>query len=586
MTLRGRWQRSPGSAPLFDSIRVAILAAVVGVVVAYGALAFLWLLGILQGLFFGSEDGRLYALLERLPIWRIVVAPIIGGLLVGVFVWRFMPEARNQGPADVIYGVQEQDGHLSMRVGLYSALASAVSIGAGASVGRYGPAVHLGASLSAWVSTVLGLDRGQRIALVGSGVAAAIAASFNAPLGGILFATEVVLAGRALRAFMPVTIAAVVATAVARSHGNSFHLFDLSVHRIENLYEYVVFAAVGAVGGLLAVAYTKSLQWAARTVAASGLPVWARPMVGGVLLGLIGTQFPQVMGLGEDVLWDAFLWAFPVGLLLALVAFKLLATSISLGFGFSGGVFAPALYVGALFGLAVGAVLLGWFPDLVSSPAIYAVAGMGAVVSCVIGAPIATVLIAFELTSSYPLSTAVMLAVVMSHLVARRIFPYSYFAVQLAERNVDIETRREAQIMRGRILADVMVDDYQALRGTTTVAEAVQLCIENPEQALLLVDAEHRLMGEVSVHLLLQACREGRGERQLSEIATSPDVVLDINADLHEAMQRLRDFVGISVPVVDEHDNGRVCGVIFENTVIRAYHDAVDQARNEEQGAK
>ena len=574
------------ATPLFDSIRLAVFAAILGAVVAYAALAFLLLIEALTTLFFGHSDTSFYMMLAELPPWRVVLAPTVGGLLVGLFVWRWMPERKNYGPADVMEAVQEHDGNVNLKTGLGSALVSAVSIGAGASLGRYGPAVYLGAAISSWLGRLLKLERGQRIALVGSGVAAAIAASFNAPLGGILFATEVMLGGRALRSFVPVTVAAVVGTAIARTHGNDFHISDLSVHSIVNLHEYVMFAATGTAGGLLAVALMKSMSLSIRWVNNTGLPVWIRPMIGGLLLGLIGTQFPHVLGLGDEVIWDSYAGAFPVGLLLGLLALKLIATSLSIGFGFSGGVFGPSLFVGAMFGSAVGLVLFALLPDFASAPAIYALVGMAAVVSCVIGAPVATILIAFELTSSYPLATAVMISVVCAHLVSRRVFAHSHFTNQLAARGVDVEIRREVQILRGMAVSNVLSAQYQALDASTLIDEAIERCLREPDQELLVVDADGALLGGVSVYSLISAQKSGAGAGTVMDVAEMPDLVLQANTNLHQALLDLRDFVGVSIPVISDAQSRRVIGVILENAVINAYNEAVDQARDEERGLR
>ena len=573
-------------APLHDSIRLALLAAVLGAVVAYAALGFLLLIAALQAIFFGSIGGATYISLSAVPAWRIILAPTLGGLIVGLLVRRFVPGGRNYGPADVLEAVQDHDGRLPLRTGIGSALASAVSLGSGASLGRYGPAVHLGASLSSWLARQLKLSRGQRIALVGSGVAAAIAASFNAPLGGILFATEVMLGGRALRSFVPVTIAAVAATAIARTHGNDFHLSDLSAHNIGFLHEYAIFALTGAGAGLLAVALMKSMSFSASCVDASGLPRWSRPMLGGLVLGLLGTQYPHILGLGEQVIWDSFAGVFSVGLLVGLVVLKLAASSISYGFGFSGGVFGPALFVGAAFGSAVGLLLVGISPELISSPAIYALAAMGAVVSCVIGAPVATILIAFELTSSYSLATAVMLAVVLAHLVSRRVFPYSFFTQQLASRGVDVEIRREVQILKGGSLRDSLSAEFRALPGTMTISEALQHGLSNPNHNLLLVDDSGALLGEVTLARLVLTQQAGHGGDRVESVVESAKLVLEADTNLYQALIELRDFVGVSVPVVSDAASLRLLGVIHENTLISAYNDAVDQARDEERGLR
>lgn len=569
-----------------DSLLLAGLALIVGALAAYGALGFIFLIGLVQEVFYGFSHEKVYSTLPGLPWWRVVLAPALGGLLVGLIVFRFMPGRSNQGPADVMKAVHVDEGAMPLRTGLVSALLSAISIGAGASVGRYGPAVHLGATMSAWIGTRLRLDRGQRLALLGCGVASAIAASFNAPLGGVLFASEVMLGGRALRAFIPITLASVVGTAITRVHMGEVSLFSLSDYSIHSLYEYPLFAVTGVLGGLLAIVFMRSMILSIGWVSSTRIPAFLRPMIGGLALGFLALEVPHVIGLGDEAIHDALAALFPMSLLLVLLVAKLVATSLSFGFGFSGGVFGPALFLGAMMGSAFGGMLLGIAPDTISSPSIYAVAGMGAVISCVIGAPIATILIAFELTSSYSLTTAVMLSVVFAGITTRRLYPLSYFKLQLAQREIDVDVGRESQLLRGHHVKEIVSGMYISVTPDTPIEEAEALQIRNREVEILVVDDGGILIGYVSVFSVVGAIRDGNTREPVSTIVDTPGVVLYEHMDLVEAMQALRNFVGVSVPVVESKDSMRLRGIVTENTVINAYQLAVEEMRDEERGIR
>ena len=309
-------------------------------------------------------------------------------------------------------------------------------------------------------------------------------------------------------------------------------------------------------------------------------------MIGGLVLGVMALEVPHVLGLGEETIHDALALLFPMSLLLVLLVAKLVATSLSFGFGFSGGVFGPALFLGAMMGGAFGGMLLGIAPDTISSPSIYAVAGMGAVISCVIGAPIATILIAFELTSSYSLTTAVMLSVVFAGITARRLYPLSYFRLQLAERDVDVEVGRETQILRGHRVKELISRMYVSVTPTTLIEEAEELQLKNREVELLVVDDTGVLTGSLSMFRVLEALRAGHGAAHVSTIVDTPGLVLYEDMDLLEAMQSLRNFVGVSVPVVENRVSMRLRGIVTENTVINAYHVAVEEVREEERGMR
>ena len=571
-------------AVLVDSVFLAVLAMLVGAIAAYAAIAFIFLIGVVQEFFYGFGHDHVYSGLSNVSSWRIVAAPALGGLLVGVLIYRFMPQGRNFGPADVMQAVREKDAKMSIGTGLGSAAVSILSIGAGASVGRYGPAVHLGASLSAWIGERFKLARSQRLALLGCGVAAAIAASFNAPLAGVLFAHEVVLGAYALRAFVPIIIASVTGTAVAHAHLGDISIFAMADYEIQFAHEYPLFAIVGLLGGGLAIAFMRGMDIATRMVRRSPIPPWARPMFGGFLLGLMALQFPQVIGLGDEAIHDAIGQLFPLWLLLALIAVKLLGTCISFAFGFSGGVFGPALFLGAMLGSAAGNTIVLFMPDLMSPPAIYAVAGMGAVISCVIGAPLATILIAFELTSSYSLTTAVMVAVVVAGMVTRRFHPRSYFEFQLEQRGVDLRIGREVRILQSRNISEVLRAECLTVMAGTRAEEIQAILLRENERELLVADQHGKLVGEITLLDAVKACQAGKGNTLASDLATMPDIILESDTSLHEAMEILSDFVGITVPVVDNRHHMKLLGIIFENAVIGAYNEAVEQARDEERG--
>ena len=562
-----------------------LLAVPVGIVAAYGALAFIFLISLVQLLFFGFGHEGLPETVPLLPDWRIVLAPTVGGLVVGLITWKLIQGQRSYGPTDVMQAVHEADGKLSLRVGVGSAVASTISIGAGASVGRYGPAVHLGATLGSWIAQKLRLSRAQRLALLGSGVAAAIAASFNAPLAGVLFASEVMLGGRALRSFVPITIASVVGTAVARAHLGEFSIFAIADSRIEHVYEYPLFALTGVLGGLLAVLFMRTTLWMSDFANSIAAPIWAKPMFAGAVLGVIALQFPHVLGLGFQVIRDTLGGLLPLGLLCVLVAAKLLATALSLGFGFSGGVFGPALFLGATLGGALGNVVVMLFPGMVSSASVYAVAAMGAVISCVIGAPVTTILIAFELTGSYSLTTAVMLAVVCAGITTRLVFPFSYFRYQLRSRGVDPDEGREVQILRAAPISEALSEHYVAIGPQCTIAQAEDRHLADREADLMVVDEEGRLLGVVTLFQLVEARRAGLSDSPVAQLLEMPQLLITGSMNLYDTMQALSNFIGISVPVVDNRDDMRLLGVVHENTVINAYNLAVEEARFEERGS-
>jgi CIC family chloride channel protein len=571
-------------ARLSGNVVLVLLALAVGAASGYAALALQWSIHQAQEVFFGVSEPHLYSGAARLDTLRVLLAPMLGGLLVGVLVYLFVPGARNHGPADVMQAVREGDGDIRLRAGVASAAASALAIGSGASLGRYGPTVHLGASVAAWIGGRLRRVRAERHVLIGCGVAAGISASFSAPLAGVLFAHEVMLETFARRGFVAITVASVTGQAVARAHDARFALASLGDYRIDHNHEYLLFAMVGVCGGLLAIAFIRGLHWSGLAADRVRVPGWSKPAIAGLAVGAIATRYPQILGLGEEAIHDAIEQLFDLRLLLVLLGAKLVAACVCRGFGFPGGVFGPALFLGAMLGSALGQALQLLDPGLVSSVPIYALAGMGAVISCVIGAPLTTILIVFELTGSYAVTTAVMVAVVLAHMTVSRLFPYSWFNLQLLHRGVDLRAGREVRIMRARKVAELVNTEVPTLAPDCPAHDARGRMLETDVNEMLVVGDGGVLVGQVSLGVLLRELEAGDGATPVAELATTPGIVLRGDDSLDQAMRQLRYFMGVSVPVVEDTEHMRLVGTCYQSSVIGAYNDAVERARSEERG--
>ncbi len=566
---------------LLRDFAFALMGIAVGAGAGYAALGLILLIGLCHELIYGVAHENVYVSMAAMSPWRILLTLSAGGLVVGFLTKHLIRDGRPHGPAEVIGAVVTANGRLSMRDGLGSAVLSVLSISTGASVGRYGPALHLGATIGSRLARVFELDRGRTLALLGCGAASSIAASFNAPLAGVVFAYEVILGTGAFRAFVPITVAAVMGTTISRYHFGDTHLFSLSYGTVGHVYEYLLFPVVGVFGGILAVAFMRTMGWTARIAQRLPGPGYLRPALGGFLLGLIAIKFPHVLGLGEAVISGSIAQVFAVQTLLALVLFKLLATAISLGFGFSGGIFGPALFLGAVLGAALGGVFSALAPDALSEAGIYAVVGMGAVISRVVGAPLATILIVFELTSNYSLTTAVMLAVVVGRLVSRSSFPRSWFEFQLNQVGVDMYEGRESRILKTRRVSAVMDTNVKSIAAHCPCREAISRMVAMEANEALVLDDDGRLRGTLRLARLLSAAED---DGDVGGLIDKPDKVLYADGDLYAAMAELRDFSGESVPVVVGPEDARVAGVVYVGVVIGAYTDAVAEARQDERG--
>ena len=443
-------------------IQFWFLALAIGIGAGFAAVAFRRSISVLQGLLYGTDDpASLHTFAHFLPWYWILLIPICGGLAVGLILHHFTDDARARSVADVIEGAALHEGRVEKREGVASAVVSMITLSTGGSSGREGPVVHMAGVISSWVSDRIGATGITGRDLLGCAVAAAVSASFNAPIAGTLFALEVVLRHFAVHAFAPIVIAAAAGTIIGRWQFGDVTEFILPVgNALEFYVELPAFLILGLVCGLVAVALMRAIFWAddlgTRFQNAIRLPRYLRPAIAGAMLGAIAIYFPHIIGVGyettsaaltgELVLWNAVVFA----------ALKVLAVAITLGGRMGGGIFSPSLMLGALTGLAFGLIATAVLPAVSGSVTLYALAGMGAVAAAVLGAPISTTLIVFELTGDWQTGLAVMVSVSLSTALASRLVDRSFFLTLLERRNVHLAAGPQAYLLATFRCAAVM----------------------------------------------------------------------------------------------------------------------------------
>ncbi|QMU58107.1 MAG: chloride channel protein [Boseongicola sp.] len=453
-----------------NRIQFWFIALFIGIASGFAAILFRAGVNWLQETLYGTDNVRLiHSFAETLPWYLILIIPIFGGLIVGLILNRFTPDGRVRSVADVIEGAAMHDGRVEKRAGLASALASMVTLGTGGSTGREGPVVHLAAVISAWVSTRLNADEITGRDLLGCAVAAAVSASFNAPIAGALFALEVVLRHFAVHAFAPIVIASVAGTVINRlAFGDVTEFSLLAEGGLAFYVELPAFLILGMVSGLAAVIMMRAI-FLADTFASfvrrrSGMPRYLRPAVAGAMLGGLAIFFPHIIGVGYETTSAALTGSLLLHEAIVFCVLKVAAVAITMGGRMGGGVFSPSLMVGALLGLAFGLIATSVFPNVSGSETLYALAGMGAVAAAVLGAPISTTLIVFELTGDWQTGLAVMVAVSMSTAIASRLVDRSFFLTQLERRNIHLAAGPQAYLLSMYRVANVMrpMDDPRA----------------------------------------------------------------------------------------------------------------------------
>ena len=567
-----------------DQLILSILAVVVGAVAGGAAIAIREGIDLVQGVFLAGKSEALVNVTKTLPWWQILFAPTIGGLMVGLFIYYFMPGRQPHGIAKVIEASALQSGRMSLKAGIGAAIASATSIGVGASVGREGPAVHLGATLGAWVAEKLHLTRSLSRALLGCGAAGAVAASFNAPIAGALFAHEVVLGHFAFSAFAPIVIASVVGTIVTRNYFGDFPAFSIYEHSAVSFIEFPAVIGLGILSGAIAVIFMRSTMFAEDTMNKVPGPQWIKPAIGGLILGFLALAFPQVLGVGYDATDMALKVQLSLALLITLVVMKTVATAICIGSGFSGGVFTPSLMIGAMLGGAYGIIATSIFPDFSSGPGAYTIVGMGAVAAAVLGAPISTTLIVFELTDDYPLTIAVMVAVVISTTIAQQFQGKSFFGWQLERMGLDLKDGFEAALLRGIKVRKVVNRDSETIDIATPLQEVRTKLQASHTGELFVLKETGELFGTITLADLSDIAFDHDVDNLINagDVARVHPPILDIEDDLQTAYKVIRNSNEHYIAVVENHGNMIFIGTLHETDVMTAYNRALIEARHEE----
>jgi CIC family chloride channel protein len=490
------WRRVAATpAPLVTA------AIIVGAGAGLAAVAFRWLVQTATQLFTGTAD---YSATSGHPAnpwvpWLggafVILAPAVGGLVYGPLVHRFAREARGHGVPEVMYAVARRGGHIPGRVAVVKALASAITIGSGGSVGREGPIVQIGSALGSTLGRITRMSETQLRTLVACGAAGGIAATFNAPIAGVFFALELILRDFATRSFAAVMLSSITASVVGRAILGDHPFLALPAFTVTQPSEYLLFAVLGLLAGAVGVLFSKVLyliedacDWAWRG------PEWLRPTVGGLLLGLLLFAMPQLYGVGYPVLEASVAGKYTIGFLLLLVVAKMVATSLTIGIGGSGGVFAPSLVIGAAFGAAAGEAVGLVVPGLAGQAGTFALVGMAAVFAGATRAPITAGIILFELTGEYTIILPLLLAVIVATGVSRLLSKDTIYTRKLSRRGVDLSAPA-LPALRGVAVGSLMSSPPPTLSSDQDAREAISRLGASHRRAAPVLAADGTLAG-------------------------------------------------------------------------------------------
>jgi chloride channel protein, CIC family len=571
---------------LYDWLRgspggLVTLALATGAGGGVGAVIFRYLILWFTRAFSGADDysalgHTVNPLVPWLGIWFVVLAPVVGGLIYGPLVDWFAREARGHGVPEVMLAVAERGGRIRPAVAVIKSLASALCIGSGGSVGREGPIVQIGSALGSTLGQWLNVPESRMRLLVASGAAAGISATFNAPIAGVIFALELILRDFEVESFGVVVLASVVANVIGRAAFGAGAFLSLPAFELHSLGEYGLYAGLGLVAALAGVVFIRVLygmedvaDWLWRG------PEWLRPAVGGVVLGLLLLVLPQMYGVGYPVLESAIRGSYPVWFLVVLLLGKIVATSLTIAIGGSGGVFAPSLFMGAMLGTAYGALMGHWLPGMTGPAGAYGLVGMGAVFAGAARAPITAVLIIFELTGEYSIILPLMFAIALSAGVGNLLTRDTIYTLKLRRRGIDIRRGRAASLMELLTVGDAMQAVPSGLAQDRRLDEVITRFTEDGLEALPVVDGDGRYRGAVTAREVEQSMRDNAVDMTVGDLARELPT-LEPEQSLERALGLLVRSEAPGLPVVSSEGRS-VVGWLTHRDVLRLYNERLER---------
>ncbi len=567
---------------LQDYLYPLILALAIGALAGLGAVFFRKLIDLFEVLFWGNSKGELMDKIGSIDPWIRILIPCLVGLAIGPVVTFWAPEVRGPGVPEVMEALALKGARIRHRVTALKSIVTAALIASGASVGREGPIVQIGSSIGSSITQLFRLGSESRRLAVACGAAAGIAATFQAPMAGTLFAVEILLFDLEVVFLSNIVVAAVTGTVISKQFFGEGKVFDIPSFYLGSPVELILYFALGISAGFVAIAVMGAIFTLPRVWKRLTMPLWLTPAIGGALVGLLGLWLPHVLGVGYSSIDLALTGKVSLQFAALLLFGKIVATGFCIGSGMSGGIFAPSLFLGAMLGSVVGLAAQMIWPGAGIVPAHFALVGMGAMVSGTTLAPVTAVLTIFELTYTYQIILPLMVACIGSLLVVRLLHGYSAYETKLLQKGVNIVRGREINVLRDMLIADYMDKDLQILRADTKLPQIIDEMEQSPFPHFVVLDEDDELLGVLTL-------------RDLRKHLAHPDMC-DPNLKAKDLMRR--DVVTISkndsmekafslfakhqfsfLPVVEREGSRKVVGHLKRSTVLSAYDEEVLKGR-------
>lgn len=522
--------------------------------------------------------------------WLYIILPVAGGLIIAP-IFRFLaPEAKGHGVPDVILTVAAGRGIIRPIVVFAKSIGSIITISTGGSVGREGPIVQIGAGIGSSIAQFLKLNESKTITLLGCGAAAGLSATFNAPIAGVIFVSEVIMRRSGLREFSSVVVASVSSSVISRAMLGDNPAFSIDLpplFQLKSNWELSLFLVLGIVSAIAGVMFIKTLLFSEETFEKTKkIPDMLKPAFGGLIFGVLLFCLPQLYGPGFPVMEKVLNGDsnFIIPLLIVLVLAKILATSICIGSGSSGGVFAPALFIGAMTGGAFGKIAQDFLPNLVTEPRVYAIVGMAAVFGAAARAPVTAIIIIFEMTRNYQIILPLMFATVISVVIAEWLNKESIFTCQLAARGIDVRSTENKPILEMITAEEAMlpIDKCLTVPAYLPLRDLEAYLHDNDSRRSLVVDTHGRLFGIITLQDLYKR-PELLDSGIVADTCTRKLLTIYPSDTLEDAMLIIGGEDIQSLPVIEYLNTKKCLGVLRRRDLVTAYSDALLKSERRKQ---
>ena len=562
----------------YEHLRLTLLAILIGFVAGLASILFKFMIHFFQNQFWRAES--ILEGVAQQPWFLTILIPTLGGLIISPIIFYGAKEAKGHGVPEIMEALIFRGGRIPNRVAAVKALASSICIASGGSSGREGPIVQVSASLASTIGKFFKVKERGLKTLVAAGAGAGIGATFNAPIAGALFAVEVILGEFGVYSFSPIIIASVISTMTSRFiTGENFSAFTVPKYTLSSLWEIGPYVLLGIICGAVAILFIQVLYFLEEKFETLKVHPLIKPAMGGLLVGVIGLKFPQIFGVSYETMDAGLTNQMGLWLAFVLIFAKILGTSLTLGSGGSGGIFAPSLFLGAMTGNVVGTFFKNIFQNSMSSPdafspGAFSLVGMGAVVAGATHAPITAIVIIFELTNDYKIILPLMLSCIIASLMTVGIHKQSIYTLKLKRRGILFSEGREVNILRSLRAKDFASQDYQIFLNTEHVGRIIDSVISGKHHTFQIIDADSNYIGCFSLNQMkkLVLDKDLLDSLLIAEDLAVPGISIDYEDNLEQAMKIFGQEDISEITLLKEN---KFVGVIKQKDVIEAYNHEI-----------